>query len=193
MSLFKWKNKDESTAIPQQSAPSGDSNPSTFYSGCVTDYHEVAKALGYANRDVIFIPELIPIGQKTVLAFLKDKFFQTEFGNNPNQYYFVIMSLSLQAGIVFADKWHSNFSALKNGYVDQIIDEGPADEAEVLLKNEIGLNKEQANQFYGEIYKRWMALHEPYWKLSNPREYTFNAVLAAYQLGVSMILEKYGY
>lgn len=180
MSLFKRKNNDTST-------------PNDFYTECVADYHKTAKSLGHANRDLIYIPELIPIGQKTVLAFLKDNFFQMEFGKNPQQYYLVIMALSLQSGIVFANKWHLNYSALKSGYVDQIIEEGPADAAEVLLKNEIGLNKEQANQFYGKIYERWLVLHEPYWKMSDPRQYTFNAMLAAYQLGISMILEKYGY
>ena len=50
-----------------------------------------------------------------------------EFNGNPQVYYYVIMSLSLQAGIVFAEKWHSDFPALKSGYVDDIIAEGPAD------------------------------------------------------------------
>ena len=29
--------------------------------------------------------------------------------------------------------------------------------------------------------------------MADPRDYTFKAMIAAYQLGVSMILEKYGY
>ena len=47
--------------------------------------------------------------------------------------------------------------------------------------------------FYRVIYERWAKKHEPYWKLKDCRDYTFNATLAAYQLGVSMILEKCGY
>ena len=46
---------------------------------------------------------------------------------------------------------------------------------------------------YFSIFDKWMELHEPYWKLADPRQYTFDATLAAYQLGVSVILEKYGY
>lgn len=30
----------------------------SFYLECVSDYHKTAKSLGYANRDLIFIPEL---------------------------------------------------------------------------------------------------------------------------------------
>ena len=164
-----------------------------FYNDCVEDYHKTAMQLGKASRGMIFIPELIPIGEKTVLAFLQDRFFQMEFGDNPQMYYYAIMSLSLQAGMVFADKWHLDYAALKRGYVDRIIDEGPADACKPLLRK-IGLtDNEKENDFYRAIYERWMALHEPYWKLSDPRDYTFKATLAAYQLGISMILEKYGY
>ena len=44
-----------------------------------------------------------------------------------------------------------------------------------------------------EIFRRWVALHEPYWKLRDPRDYTYRAMVAGYQLGVSMMLEKLGY
>lgn len=166
-----------------------------FYSICVADYHKTAMQDGVAKKGLIFIPELIPIGEKTILAFLKDPFFQMQFGSNPQTYYYVIMSLSLQAGIVFGDKWHVNYSALKNGFVDEIIEEGPADAAIALMQANFSeaITQNQGNVFFRKIFIRWMELHEPYWKLADPREYTFKAMLAAYQLGVSMILEKYGY
>lgn len=164
-----------------------------FYSFCVEDYHNTAKKEGMATRGVIFIPELIPIGEKTILAFLRDSFYQAQFSNNPSAYYYVIMSLSMQAGMVFAAKWHTNYSSLKEGYVERIIEEGPYDACRPLL-NELGLtDTEKENNYYSRIFERWLALHEPYWKLPDPREYTFNAMLAAYQLGVSMILGIYGY
>ena len=146
-----------------------------------------------ATKGLIFIPELIPIGEKTVLAFLKDPYIKMQFNNNPMMYYYVIMSLSLQAGIVFAAKWHEDSDSLQRGYVDQIIKEGPADACTPLLKK-IGLmGNDQVNAFCKVIFSQWLKKHDPYWKKSDPREYTFKATLAAYQLGVSMILEKYGY
>ena len=164
-----------------------------FYNDCVVDYHNAAGEKGMATRGLIFIPELIPIGEKTVLAFLKDLYFQVQFGNDPQMYYYVIMSLSLQAGMVFAVKWHENYSELKSGYIDKIIEEGPADACKPYLK-QLGLTDiEKENTFYHVIFDRWLKMHEPYWKLNDPRDYTFRATLAAYQLGISMILEKYGY
>ena len=109
----------------------------------------------------------------------------------PHEYGLVILPMTIV--IVFAEKWHSDFPALKTGYVDDIIAEGPADACKPLLKL-LGLtDNEKENGFYSTIFERWMAMHEPYWKLSDPREYTFKAMVAAYQLGISMILEKYGY
>ena len=58
-----------------------------------------------------------------------------------------IMALSLQAGMVFGVKWHENYSALQTGYVDQIIEEGPADACKPLLR-QLGLtDNEKENAF----------------------------------------------
>lgn len=166
---------------------------SQFYNDCVADFHQTAKENGMATKGLIFIPELIPIGERTVLAFLNDSFFQMQFGHDPHLYYYAIMSLSLQAGMVFAVKWHENYSALKTGYVDQIIEEGPATACKPYLR-QLGItSSDKENEFYQKIYHRWLVKHEPYWKLSDPRQYTFRATVAAYQLGISMILEKHGY
>ena len=191
--MFKKKHTPEkkATVAPEQVRTA--SPEIQFYNDCVEDYHKTANKHGFANKGLIFIPELIPIGEKTVLAFLRDPFFQMQFGNDPHLYYYAIMSLSLQAGIVFAGKWHSDFPALKSGYVDKIIAEGPADACKPFLKQFGLVDNEKENDFYRTIFERWLAMHEPYWKLSDPRDYTFKATLAAYQLGISMILEKYGY
>jgi len=166
----------------------------TFYNDCVADYHKEAAKYGVAQKGLIFIPELIPLGEKTILAFLQDPFFQMQFNGNAEAYYYAIMAMSIDAGIVYATMWHENFSNLKV-YVDQIIEEGPADDANMLLQKHFPreISDNQGNPFFQKIFPRWVTMHEPYWKLRDPRQYTFNAMLAAYQLGVSMILEKYGY
>lgn len=166
----------------------------SFYTDCLKIFHGEAKANGVANHGLIFIPELMPMGEKAVLAYLQDAFFTMEFGQNPTQHYYVIMALSLQTGICFGEKWHKNFEGLKTGYVDEIIKVGPADDANAILTQTIGINgSEEQNAFYQKIYKKWIHCHEPYWALEDSRQYTFRAMMAAYQLGVSMVLEKYGF
>jgi len=185
MELFNFGKKKKEPEIKK---------PSDFYTLCVEDYHRTLKEMGYANRGLIFIPELIPMGNKAVLAYLKDPFFKAEVGGNVTQYYYLICSLSFMTGVAYAEKWHSNFAALKAGFVDQVIADGPADYAIPILEKELHLSSDQQSEkLYSIIFDRWLILHEPYWKLSDPREYTFNAMLAAYQAGISVILEKHGY
>ena len=186
MGLFDFLKKKEN--VP------GLKNPVSFYNDCVAEYHQEAAKHGVANRGLIFIPELIPIGEKTILAYLKDSFFQMQCGGNAQQYYYLIMALSIDAGMCFATRWHEDFSTL-NKYVDEIIKNGPADDANAIMEAQFtnGIMGNQGNDFFPIIFERWLAMHEPYWKLSDPRDYTFKAMLAAYQLGISMILEKYGY
>ena len=89
---------------------------------------------------------------------------------------------------------YKDFAGLKSGYVDEIIKVGPADDANVIMSETIGIsgNQEQ-NALYQKINEKWIKCHDPYWTLEGPRQYTFRAMVAAYQLGVSMILEKYGF
>ena len=169
-------------------------NPTLFYSDCVADFHEEAAKNAVAQKGLIFIPELLPYGEKTVLAFLQDPFFKMQFGRNPQMYYYAIMSLTIEAGMVYAERWHKNFSTLSN-YVEEIIEFGPADDANLLLTQYFSkeVSQNQGNAFFQKIFSRWLIMHEPYWNLDDPRDYTMSAMLAAYQLGISMILEKHGY
>lgn len=77
--------------------------------------------------------------------------------------------------------------------MNEIVNKGPTDVVEKILKAEFGMEKMDGNEFYAVIYDKWLELHKPYWELNDAREYTFKAILAAYQVGVSTILEKYGY
>ena len=165
-----------------------------FYQECVKVFQEEAAGAGYLNNEV-FIPELLPIGQRIVLAYLQDTFFQMQFGGKPTQYYYVINTLCLQAGCVAADMWHQDYEKLKNEFIDVIIEEGPASYAKPIFRKEFNLDSDgnAGEKLYSKIFDKWLELHEPYWNLNDPREYTFNAMLASFQTGVSMILSKYGY
>ena len=88
MGLFgfgKKKQPQKTTTTPNTTGNGGAAN---FYTACVEDFHNEAAKYGAATRGLIFIPELLPVGEKTVLAFLKDPFFQMQFGSNPQMYYY---------------------------------------------------------------------------------------------------------
>lgn len=190
---------DANASIPPEGAKvnyrdnSGISSPTAFYTECTMAYHEYAKAQGYANKGLIFIPELIPLGQKAVLAYLQDPFLTFEYSSTPDTYYYVINSFAFQTGIIYGAAWHESYATLKGGFDNKVIKDGPWEHVEPLFKKDLEMTKEQFEQFGQKLYAEWKTQHEPYWALNDPRQYTFNATLASFQLGVSMILEKLGY
>ena len=148
---------------------------------------------GLATNGVIFIPELIPIGEKTILSYLQNDAINADLGQTPAEFYFVMVRLAIQAGLAFGEKWHLDFSGLQNGYVEQVMNRGAAQVSNHILAW-LGLYEdEEQDEFYKKIFERWVELHEPYWKLKDARQHTFKAILAAYQLGISMVLCKYGF
>ena len=190
---------DANASIPPEGAKvnyrdnSGISSPTAFYTECTMAYHEYAKTQGYAHKGLIFIPELIPLGQKAVLAYLQDPFLTFEYSSTPDTYYYVINSFAFQTGIIYGATWHESYATLKGGFDNKVIKDGPWEHVEPLFKKDLEMSKEEFERFGQELYALWKNQHEAYWKLNDPRQYTFNAMLASFQLGVSMILEKLGY
>lgn len=166
----------------------------SFYEDCLEIFHNEANKYGVANKGVIFIPELIERGEQTILAFLNDSFFKMQFGDNAELYYYLIFALTVEAGMIYANKWYEDYSTLDE-YVKKIISAGPADEANILLDKlfEKDISENQGNSFFQKIYPKWLECLSSYWNIADPRAYIMKAYLAAYQLGISMVLEKYGY
>lgn len=190
MGLFK---KSKKPAPSPPSAAVGNVSPTQFYALCVEDYHNRAKQLGYAERNVIFIPELINFGQQAVLWFLRNDELQRQF-SSPNEYYYVAVNTAIRCGIIFGLKWHLDFEGLNRpGYVQSVMESGPSGLSADIIKEDLGMDEKAFGSFCVEIFLRWSAVHEPYWNLQDPRDYTVYATLAAFQLGVSMILCKYGF
>ena len=163
-----------------------------FYSDCVADFHNEALKYGIAKRGLIFIPELMPIGENIALRFLQNRVLPTKCNGNQGYYYYLIMCTCIDAGICLATRWHEQFSTL-NQFADEIMLKGPTDGAALRKMHFAGEVMDWQGDFFPRVSIRLMAMLEPYWKLSDSRDYILKAMVAAYQLGVSMILEKFGY
>lgn len=169
-------------------------DPKKFYTVSCEKFHDMANlGLELTPRGVIFVPELIRIGGETILAWLQDPAFQQRFGHSVETYYYVLAVRSFEAGLVFGDKWHHQVSALKSGFVEEVIKGDINDYVNPIIDNVMHMDEYTQASFYKDIFDCWTELHAPYWKLRDPRDYTFNLLLAAYQLGVSVILTKYGF
>ena len=191
MGLFNKRKNETRSAAP--ASPSGNETPQAFYTSCVKDYHDTAKKLGQAQRDVIFIPELLAYGQKAVLWYFQNDELQRQIPD-PAEYYYVAVNTAIRCGILFALKWHLDFGGLQApGYVESVMETGPSVLSKDIIRQSLGMDENAFGEFCSAIFNRWFELHKPYWALRDPREYTFYATLAAFQLGVSTILCKYGF
>lgn len=170
-----------------------DQTPEQFYATCVQEFHRVAQSYGVAKKGVITVPELLKAGEKLTLAFLNDGFLKQEYSNNPAMFYYAVLMFCFDAGIATANKWHKDFASL-DSYVEILTVLGPADDANKLLQEHFHpkVSENQGNGFVGEIFDKWLELTKPYHNLQDPRKYYYSAMLAGYQVGVSMMLEKFG-
>ena len=169
-----------------------DSASRAFYTECLDDFHAAAGEMGFAEKGVLLIPDIVPYETKIIMALLQDEFYRKEFAEDATSYYYAISMLSLQAGMICAHQWHSDSSQLNDENVDKLIEFGPADAADDLWRQEFGMSPENADGFYKKIYSRWLEKMRPHWGEEDPRDYIFNAVMAAFQLGISIMLEKIG-
>ena len=165
-----------------------------FYTDALKEFHELAKREGVGNENVILIPELHEIGSEFVLSELRDGRLMEACGNEPTTYYLLITRISLDGGIAFADKWHEHFSEIKDGsFMNQMLNSNVMEYVSPAVQKEFGKSKEEWIEFQKKVFMKWAELHQPYWKLQDPRAYTMQLFQAVFQLGVSLILQKYGY
>lgn len=168
----------------------GIKNEMDFYNECLEKYVKIAQENSLAKRGVIFVPELLQFGQSYELRLLTDQHYIDLYKNDPSQYYFVLFQLSLIYGLIAGSEWHYAFSSFK-----ETMEKAYYNNSDYLPKvlRDLGISQDTLVEVMNEAFKEMMELHEPYWKLNDPRGYTFNGLLASYQLGVSMILGVLGY
>lgn len=169
-------------------------SPNDFYEECICEYHKIAKDNGFAQKDLIFIPELLMNGNKMVLSFLKSPGYEQHMIKEPVYGYLVGIGAALFMGIIAGYQWHIEYSKLED-MSNNILAAG--DNVPVYYKDnfeeKIGIDTKEILDFSYEVYEKFLKLHEPYWKLKDPRNYTFNGMLASYQLGISIVLANFGY
>ena len=165
----------------------------SFESACLQAFHEAVLPRGMAPEGLVFIPELTALGSWVVQSFLKDQFLSTSIERRPRDVHYAAMVMSLQAGLVIADKWQVDPDVFRTGYVDRLITEGPAWPSHGVL-HWLGLTDyAQEDAFFREIFEVWWGLFEPHADGDDPAEYAYRADLAAFQLGLSVVLAKHGY
>ena len=164
-----------------------------FYAESVKQIHDFANTKGMAVKGVIFIPELYEKGSEFVMAWLRNDEFKSNFSDDPVPYYAFLVRECFYGGVAYADQWHKNSERIKDGSFDELISKANVMTMTEPALKRFGKTREEWDEYGAELFALWAAIHEPYWKLKDCREYTFNLFIAFFQLGVSTLLERFGY
>ena len=162
--------------------------PNDFYAICLKKTHDLAAKHGFVKGGVKFIPELMSYCDRLIKSDMECDEIISQYPQNDQ----LLQALSyrcLMYGIILADTWHKDFSALAE-MADTIESEGPNGYIQELVEDELG--------FTPKLFSQWMeaafivCMQELGSIRESGEEYTLKILPACYQLGVSMMLSHYG-
>ena len=168
--------------------------PNDFYFECLEGFVEVSRGFGYALGGSRGNEVLMKRAEQSVRELLKYKPLIELHGNNPPMYYYYINGLAFAMGVVLAMLQANAPEKFKERDLIPMIVNDPETSAHDLAFHtlqQFGLHPEIYNQLVQELYKKFQALHEPYWTAKEPRDYTLAAFYASFMTGCSIAIGKF--
>lgn len=152
-----------------------------------------AKERGYAQRDLMFIPELTVLGQTAVETSMSNPLHLNEYANDAGHYYYKMTEIAFCTGVIFAAMWHENYNYLKNEFADKYMQTWETEISLPIVENLFEMNEDEFGQFIYDLFETYTEEVKPFFKAKNAIEYMSVGLLNVYQLGVSMTLGCLGY
>lgn len=165
-------------------------NQSDFTAYVCKEFNELAINEELVKGDIVFVPELVPLGEKAVLELMSNSTIQKEYGDNPGFFYYIVLQYALKTGILLGARWEVDFESLTPDSYRKELAHALNGETERILE-EIGLDTEEKHDaFFVALYEKWHELTLPYTTLEDQTPYIFGSIFAALQLGITMILDN---
>lgn len=165
-----------------------------FYDDCLQGFVSVAQGFGYAMSGPKANDVLSKKAFLSVRELLKFKPLIKLFGNDPGMYYYYINGLAFAMGVVLAMLQANAPEKFKEKDLIPGIVNDPETNAHDLAFHtlqQFGMTLEVYNEMVKAIYEKFQALHEPYWKAREPRDYTLSAFYASFMTGCSVSIERF--
>ena len=165
-----------------------------FYEECLDGFVKTAQRFGYANSGARGNETLARCASKSVRELLKYKALIKLFGKDPMMYYYYINGLAFAMGVVLAMLQANAPEKFKEKDLIPGIVNDPETNAHDLAFHtlqQFGMTLEVYNEMVKAIYEKFQALHEPYWKAREPRDYTLSAFYASFMTGCSVSIERF--
>ena len=169
-------------------------NANEFYSECLEGFVQVARGFGYALGEVRGNEILQKRAEQSVRELLKFRPLIQVYGDDPAMYYYYINGLSFAMGVVLSMLQANAPEKFKDRNLIPMIVNDPDTSAHDLAFHalqQFGLLPEIYSQMIQALYEKFQALHEPYWRAKEPRDYTLAAFYAYFMTGCGVALEKF--
>ena len=163
-----------------------------FHTECLNGFLTVSKSFGYGFGGPLGNEVLAKRAEQSVRELLKFKPLIKMFGEDPTMYYYYINGLAFAMGIVLAMlQANAPQKFAERGLIEMIVNdpETSAHDLAFHTMQQFGMAPEIYNQFVQELYKKFQELHEPYWKVKEPRDYTLAAFYASFMTGCSIAID----
>ena len=163
--------------------------PEFFYQ-CLNCYTEIARELGLLSNRVINCDDLLPVGQRVVHEYLYDRYLVQRHESDPDIFYSYVTGISFEAGLTIANKWKHSPSDLES-YIDKIIRETPMEEICDIYQQHLNIASERDwLTIESRVSAPFYDLLKWYYQRENFESYKHQALLAVFQLGVIIILDR---
>ncbi|MDD6155141.1 MAG: hypothetical protein PUB39_06275 [Eubacteriales bacterium] len=164
-----------------------------FYKDAEELFHEYAKAMDFAAKGVLEVPDLNPKRELFVLTVLQDNQIKARCGGDPNVYYYNICRFCLTAGMEYAVQWHVKPEGFKEEGYDKILYDNVVQRTSGDIVDKVCHSSEQWKKFQMGLFGVWCRLMDKEMQKEDTDDRIINSFFAVFQLGESIALDKWGY
>ena len=160
-------------------------NMNDYYHECLYSFHS------FAGVDIVKSVPLEELDHKVVVELMNNRQVLSDLADDRPQYECVILCRAVQCGAILADLFGKNVNSLKDqDVIHNIIDDPELYSANV-VQDIMGMSAETFYlDFCGALYQLWTNTKRDGLEQSDS---LLCGGMAAYQLGVSMVLKNLGY
>jgi len=167
--------------------------PNQFAKDCAEAFVAVARQYALGEKGVVYVPALTRKSEAAVVELLKLRGYIKAYGDQPMLYYYHILSLSFAMGVILGMLWFNKREAFEDKNILKDILGNPQTSPHDLAfgtLGQFGVTGDVYNDLMKNVWEKFLELHEPYWHLKDPRDYTMSGFFGAFLMGSSVVLAK---
>ncbi len=161
-----------------------------FYASCVYDLHEAVRAHGLARNGPILVRGLLRPGYDAIASYYESDDIRAEFQRLSDFEDFMVM-LSICFGLLLAALWHQDSENIEDA-AERVASRLPVEAAQDIIEAlfDQPVMADRGSPLFDLAYGRFCAMLAPHRGAPDEPRRVLYALTAAFQLGVTLMLER---